>query len=238
MAEWLKAPVLKTGKGVTPSWVRIPPHPPSFSVLSMEILLGTTNKEKISEFLATGGFSNFLVKTFADFSFNDVEETGTTLKENALLKARYGFIHTGIPTFSDDTGFFVHALNDFPGIFAARIAGKDKNFKKAKESIAEKLKQYTDKSATFSTALAYVDSKETIIVQGDVQGTYVYGVFPSQPDYHGYRDAFLPDGAHKTIADMSVDEKGKYSPRQIALSQLFDQLEAKGVLRKFKNEPK
>ncbi|MDR0942247.1 MAG: non-canonical purine NTP pyrophosphatase [Holosporales bacterium] len=191
--------------------------------LKSNILLGTTNNEKIEEFLNSRILEKARVYTLKDFSFPDVDETGKTLKENALLKARYYFQQSGMPTISDDSGFFVKALNGFPGIYAARIA-PDKNFEKAKESIAERLKGISDKSMTLSTALAYVDDKESIVIQNDVSGVYSYKTFPSKPDPFGYRDAFLPNGSSKTIADMTPREKIIFSPRSRALTELFDRL--------------
>ncbi|MDR3285467.1 MAG: non-canonical purine NTP pyrophosphatase [Holosporales bacterium] len=195
-----------------------------------KILLGTTNNHKIKEYLDSGMFEKFYIYTLKDFpSIPDIEETGKTVEENSALKAKYYFEKTGIPTISDDTGIFVHALGGFPGIYSARIAGPNKDFRKVKRDIAEKLKDSQDKRVTFSTALTYVDENNIITIQKDVYGTYVYGTLLSNPDLSGYRDAFLPDGAKKTIADMTSKEKKVFSARSKGLLELTDQLIQKGI---------
>ncbi len=85
-----------------------------------EIVLGTTNEAKIADFLASGYFQNFQVYTLRDFTVPEVEETGSTLEENALLKARVIFNATHRPTLADDTGFFRSRPRWFSWPFAAR----------------------------------------------------------------------------------------------------------------------
>jgi XTP/dITP diphosphohydrolase len=198
----------------------------------MNILIGTTNKEKMDAFIfyiaRAAEHSGIVLKTLQEFNCPDIEETAETLQENALIKARHYFQQTALPTIADDTGFFIHALNGFPGILAARIAGKDRNFERAKARIFEKLEPYEDKSATFSTALAYVDRHAEYVIQSDTQGEIVPA--SNKRDDNGYRDIFSPQGAFKTISEMSLDERFIFTPRAIATKRMVNLLKEEGIL--------
>lgn len=189
-----------------------------------EIVLGTTNEAKIADFLASGYFQNFQVYTLRDFAVPEVEETGTTLEENALLKARVIFNATHRPTLADDTGFFVHALGGFPGLFAARVAGPEKDFARVKADMRRKIAAAADKTAHFSTALAFVEGTREHVIRADVAGLFVYGDEPVKQDPNGYRDAFRPEGAPCTVSEMTIEQKARFSPRNKALTQLFQEL--------------
>lgn len=190
----------------------------------LDILFGTTNASKIADFIASDYFRGFRVHLLRDFSLPDIEETGTTCEENALLKARTLFEVTHLPTLADDTGFFIHALDGYPGVFAARVAGPEKDFVRVKEDIRQRLAPYEDRTAHFSTALAFVDSSQEKVVRADVFGHFVYGEEPTTVDKGGYRDAFRPNGAPCTIIDMTSDQKALYLPRQKALKDLWHAL--------------
>lgn len=190
----------------------------------LDIVLGTTNETKIAEFLASGYFEPFRVHTLKEFAVPEVGETGTTLEENALLKARTIFAVTRLPTLADDTGFFVHALEGFPGLYSARVAGPEKDFVKVKNDMRRRLANTTDMSAHFSTALAFVDTNREHVVRADVQGLFVYGDEPAKPDPSGYRDAFHPDGAPCAVSGLTSDQKAHFLPRRKALTQLFQEL--------------
>jgi XTP/dITP diphosphohydrolase len=198
----------------------------------MDILFGTTNKNKIEDFLfyilQLHVPINFSIKTLRDFPCPDVEENAETLQENSLIKARHYFRQTNLPTIADDTGFFIHALNGFPGVHSARIAGQNRDFDSAKTGVLEKLELHDDKMATFSTALAYVDENNEFVVQGDVIGEIV----PRSKvvDYNGYRDIFQPQGTGKTISEMSFEERAIFTPRSLATKKIVTLLQKKGLI--------
>ncbi|GHS95122.1 non-canonical purine NTP pyrophosphatase [Alphaproteobacteria bacterium] len=196
----------------------------------MEILIGTTNHKKIDDYLECGVLKGVSLRTLKEFSFEDVEENGKTLKENALLKARTYFEKSGIPTLADDTGFFIHALDGFPGLFSGRVAGPHKNFRKVKEEIAKKLSACLDTRATFSTAIAYVDAHNAIVEQADVEGTYAYGAMPCREDRTGYRDAFLPQNSEKMLSDLTFQEKKHFVPRFLALAKMWATLKKENIV--------
>ena len=94
----------------------------------MKIIISTHNKDKLEELLAAskGLNSEIDFSTLEDFpDIGDIEETGKTLEENALLKARTVHSITGLPTLSDDTGLEVDALHGAPGVYTARYAGEN-----------------------------------------------------------------------------------------------------------------
>ncbi|MDR3285643.1 MAG: non-canonical purine NTP pyrophosphatase [Holosporales bacterium] len=189
------------------------------------ILLGTTNTKKINEFKAFWNIKNCNIQTLEGLYFPDVKENGKTYEENALIKARHYFKLTGIPTISDDSGLAINALGGFPGMYCARIAGPNKDFDRAKERVSEHLEGITDKSATFSVALAYVDARIEIVVRGDVYGEYAYKIVKcSNPDHYGWDDAFLPNGSKKTLADLNMKQKEIFSARSVVIKKLIFQL--------------
>ena len=116
------------------------------------LVLATRNKGKIVEFrrildaLAPGEINLVGVDEFADLV--DVEETGSTFEENALLKARYTADATGFPSISDDSGLCVDALDGDPGIYSARWAGTHGNDQANLEKILFQLKEIPDEKST------------------------------------------------------------------------------------------
>jgi XTP/dITP diphosphohydrolase len=189
----------------------------------MKILLGTTNYKKIQDFLSYDYFRKFSLITLKNIHVEEASETEATLVGNALQKAKHYHQKTGFPTLSDDTGLFLHALDGFPGVLSGRIA-RDRdpqNFTPVKALLAEKLAPYSDKSATFSTALAYVNGRKEYVVQGDVLGRFCFPSQAQNPDNTGYRDVFWPDGANAPLSDLSLEDWQKFSARGRAIQLLI-----------------
>ncbi|MDR1173333.1 MAG: non-canonical purine NTP pyrophosphatase [Puniceicoccales bacterium] len=196
----------------------------------MKILLGTTNNKKIQDFTSYDFFRQQTFVTLSDVETTEPEETEEDLKGNALLKARHYFQQTGLPTLSDDTGFFIHALGGFPGVHSARIAGVSRDFQKAKQLVAEKLEPYRDKSATFSTALAYVDEERQYVVQGDVVGDFIFPPRTEKIDNDGYRDVFWLHDLRKPFSELSREEWKLNSSRGRAIQQWLNFAKSEGLV--------
>ena len=99
----------------------------------MQLVLATNNRDKIKEIKHLLDDLPITILTRDDFlEFPDVEETGTTLKENAIIKAKAIFEFTGHPSLADDTGLEVDALDGAPGVYSSRYAGQDVSYTKRK----------------------------------------------------------------------------------------------------------
>ncbi len=189
----------------------------------MKILFATNNKHKLEEVRQIAG-SGFEVISLEDVALTgDIPEESDTLEGNALFKARYIFDKTGIPTFADDTGLEVEALNGRPGVYSARYAGPGKNDRKNMQKILKELKNKTNRKARFRTVIAFIppDGKE-IFFEGIVNGTI--GTEPRGSYGFGYDPVFLPEGYDLTFAEMAADLKNSISHRSRAFAKFANYL--------------
>jgi len=155
----------------------------------------------------------------------DVEETGETLEENALLKARALVGATGIAAIADDTGLFVDALDGRPGVRSARYAGEaasyDDNVTKLLEELADVREPRTARFVTV-ICLVHPDGTSTC-VEGHLDGVIVMARAGDQG--FGYDPVFAPRGADgRTLAQLSPAEKNDISHRGRALRALGENL--------------
>ena len=149
------------------------------------------------------------------------EETGTTFRANAELKARAVAQTTGLPSLADDSGLAVHALGGEPGIYSARWAGPKKDFALAMEKVETALtaKGASDRGAHFvcALALAWPDGHVEHF-EGRVDGTLVWP--PRGARGFGYDPMFLPDGHALTFGEMEPARKHDMSHRARAFAEL------------------
>jgi XTP/dITP diphosphohydrolase len=150
------------------------------------------------------------------------DETGTTFRDNARIKAEAAAKATGLPAFADDSGLVVDALGGNPGIYSARWAGPDKNFARAMAMIEGRLQERgavkpADRRAHFVSALcvAWPDG-HVEEVEARVDGTLVWP--PRGDQGFGYDPMFLPDGHTRTFGEMPSEEKHGLPPRGKGLS--------------------
>ena len=148
----------------------------------------------------------------------DIQEPYDTLEANATEKSKTIFELTGINCFSEDTGLEVFALNGEPGVKSARYAGEEKSFKKNIEKLLQKLEGVHTRSARFKTVISlFIDGKE-FLFEGISEGRIIIEKRGTMG--FGYDPVFIPDGAQKTFAEMSLQEKNLYSHRRIATEKL------------------
>ena len=152
----------------------------------------------------------------------DPEETGTTFAENAELKALAAAKASGLPALADDSGLSVTALAGAPGIFSARWAGEPRDFGMAMKKVETAVFDTgtEDFSARFVCALslAWPDG-HTETFEGELKGVLI---FPGRGDKgFGYDPIFVPDGYHKTFAEMDPEEKHAISHRADAFRKLM-----------------
>lgn len=183
-----------------------------------KLLLATRNKGKIEEFrriledIAAGQITLVGLDQFP--SLHDVDETGSTFEENALLKAREMCGATGIPAIADDSGLCVDYLNGDPGIFSARWAGEHGNDQANTEKVLAALRGVPDekRSAHFTcvAALALPDGR-THVEEARFEGWILYEPIGDQG--FGYDPIFRPEGYAISSAQMSAEAKDAISHR-------------------------
>ena len=157
-----------------------------------------------------------------DLGLRVPEETGTTFRDNARIKAAAAAQASALPAFADDSGLVVDALNGEPGINSARWAGADRNFRRAMQAIEDKLREREAttperRKAHFVSALcvAWPDGHVEEF-EARVDGTLVWP--PRGNKGFGYDPMFLPDGYARTFGEMSSEEKHGLPPRGKGLS--------------------
>ena len=183
-----------------------------------KLLLATRNKGKIEEFrriledIAAGEIELVGLEQFPDL--HDVNETGSTFEENALLKAREMCLASGIPAIADDSGLCVDFLNGDPGIFSARWAGTHgddrANTAKVLESLLEVPDQKRGAHFTCAAALALPDGR-THVEQAHFDGWILHT--PVGDQGFGYDPIFRPEGFAISSAQMSPEAKDAISHR-------------------------
>ena len=150
----------------------------------------------------------------------DIEETGTTLLENSLIKARSVHQITGLPSLADDTGLEVDALDGAPGVYSARFAGENPTYEDNINKLLSKLDGVSTgkRTARFRTVIAYVDNKTELFSDGIIEGLIT--VKPRGHRGFGYDPVFLPATKGKTFSEMSQERKNRISHRGRALAKM------------------
>ena len=150
----------------------------------------------------------------------DIEETGTTLLENSLLKSRTVFKETGIPAIADDTGLEVDFLNGAPGVYSARYAGNNVSYKDNVNKLLIELEGIPSekRTARFRTVITFVDENQELSTEGHIDGVISESI--KGAGGFGYDPIFFVPHLGKTFAELSSIEKNKISHRGIALQKL------------------
>jgi XTP/dITP diphosphohydrolase len=186
------------------------------------LVIATHNPGKLAEMrelLAPHGIDAVAA---SDLGLAEPEETGTTFRENAVIKARAAAKAANLPAFADDSGLAVDALDGAPGIYSARWAGEAKDFTGAMARV-ERLLQERDattpdrRRAHFVSALCVAWPDDHLEeVEARVDGTLVWP--PRGTAGFGYDPFFLPDGHGRTFGEMTSEEKHGLPPRGQGLS--------------------
>ncbi|WHX99516.1 XTP/dITP diphosphatase [Neobacillus sp. DY30] len=194
----------------------------------MEVIIATKNPGKAREFEHIFAPRGIAVKTLLDYpEIEDVEETGSTFEENAILKAEAVSKTLNKMVIGDDSGLIVDALEGRPGIYSARYAGEPKNDQKNLEKVLTELKGVSeeDRTARFYCALAAaMPSKKTVTVSGTCEGRILEEERGSNG--FGYDPVFYVPDKSRTMAELTSDEKNKISHRANALKKLEGMLDA------------
>ena len=190
------------------------------------LAVASKNPDKIKEMeevLASIGLADEIVR---GLDWPDVEETGETLEENALIKARAVVEATGLPAIADDTGLEVEALGGEPGVHTARFAGPHATYDENVARVLEVMEGVSDRMARFRTvvALVFPDGVE-VVAEGSVDGVITRSRRGS--DGFGYDPVFEVEG--RTLAEMTAEEKNQLSHRARAIRGLGESLGLSGA---------
>ena len=190
----------------------------------MKLAIATNNAHKLSEIRAILGDSFEQLLSLKDLGIDvDVEETGTTLEENALLKARTICKLCKLPTLADDTGLMVDALDGAPGVYSARYAGEAHNDANNRALLLKNLEGKTSRRAHFSTVIAICyPNGDFITANGRVEGSILHEERGSEG--FGYDSLFYSDELGKTFAQATPEEKNSVSHRGRALHAILEKL--------------
>lgn len=188
----------------------------------LEMVLATRNAGKAAELqalLRARYGAKITLLTLSEIGFEgDIEETGQTFAENALLKARAAAAASGKIGLGDDSGLVVPALGGAPGIYSARYAGEHGNDEKNNAMLLQNLSGKADRRAFFECVLACVlPNGENFTVSGRCEGIILES--PRGRNGFGYDPLFYVPGLGKTLAEMSGEEKNAISHRGAAVRQ-------------------
>ncbi|MFD2446255.1 XTP/dITP diphosphatase [Bacillus sp. CGMCC 1.16607] len=187
-----------------------------------EIVIATKNKGKAKEFESLFSKKGFTVKTLLDYpEIEEVEETGKTFEENAILKAEAVAGQLNQTVISDDSGLIVDALDGRPGIYSARYAGEAKDDEANIDKVLEELAGLPgeNRTARFYCALAIaIPGKATYTVSGTCEGEILHE--RRGTNGFGYDPIFFVNEKNHAMAELTSEEKNVISHRAKAIKKL------------------
>lgn len=184
------------------------------------LVIATKNSGKITEFESMlYGLVNKITSINDYPDIPDIEETGSSFRENALIKARIVGTYTKKPTIADDSGLEVLALNNEPGIYSARYAGTNSTDEQNIQKLLKNLENIDNRVARFICVIALVmPNEEERIFVGECKGLITYE--PRGNNGFGYDPVFMIPSLNKTFAELELTEKNLYSHRSEAIGKL------------------
>jgi len=185
----------------------------------MKFVLASHNKGKLAEMQAILGTLGVEVVMESDLGLAvEVEETGETFAENAMLKAKAVMEASGLPAIADDSGLCVDALNGAPGVYSARYGGLNTDQERY-ALLLQNLRGAMNRAAHFHTAvICCFPNGNTLEASGDCYGTIAYA--PMGTEGFGYDPVFVPTGRAQTFAEIAPEEKHAISHRADAFAKL------------------
>jgi XTP/dITP diphosphohydrolase len=192
----------------------------------MEIVIATKNKGKIEEIKEYEACSKINWLTFKDLGdFPDVEETGSSFLDNAIIKAKAISEFTKKAALADDSGLIVDALGGRPGVYSSRYAGPEATDKENRDKLLEEMEDVTElsgRSARFVCSMVMWDTDNGLVfkTEGICEGKI--GFEEKGKGGFGYDCIFTPEGYQKTMAELESKEKNTISHRGKALLDFCD----------------
>jgi XTP/dITP diphosphohydrolase len=187
------------------------------------LIFATNNRNKVAEIQSLVG-ANFTIIPLKEAGIEiDIPEPHDQLEANAHEKAMTIFNLTHQNCFSEDTGLEIVALNGAPGVKSARYAGENSNAQANIDLVLSKMADIENRTAQFRTVICLIWENQTYYFEGVCKGQILSNM--QGENGFGYDPIFVPDGATKSFANMTMDEKNTFSHRKKAVMQLFDFLE-------------
>ena len=185
-----------------------------------KILFASKNKGKIEELKQILDELDIYIISLSEINKAiEIEESGNTFEENALIKAKLVYDSVGIPTIADDSGLVVEQLNGAPGVYSARYAGEEGDAKKNNIKLLEELKRYSKPhNAKFVCVAVYYDGKNIYSEIGELKGEIIEE--ERGTNGFGYDPLFLPYGFAETLAELEPKVKNSISHRYNAFQNL------------------
>ena len=190
-----------------------------------KLVLATHNPDKKKEMKAAFGRQGLIVLSLDNFpEVGEIEETGATLLENSLLKARTVHRITGLPAIADDTGLEVDALDGAPGVFSARFAGENATYADNVNKLLLDMVSVAEnvRTARFRTVASFVDGDRELWTEGVIEGEITREARGAGG--FGFDPIFEVTQTGKTFAEMTAKEKNKISHRGLALRKMRELL--------------
>ena len=189
--------------------------------LVKDIVIATHNPDKKKEIMIALhelGVNILFLDNFPEIG--EIEETGSTLLENSLIKARTVSSITGIPVIADDTGLEVDALNGAPGIYSARYAGINVSYEDNVRKLLSEMSSFDmdSRTARFRTVVSFHSSNEELWTEGVIEGSITRNAIGKGG--FGYDPVFRLRKTGKTFAEMTRKEKNRISHRGLALEKM------------------
>ena len=189
--------------------------------LVKEIVIATHNPDKKKEImiaLRELGVNILSLDSFPEIG--EIEETGSTVLENSLIKARTVSAVTGKPAIADDTGLEVDALNGAPGIYSARYAGINVSYEDNVRKFLSEMSKFDmdSRTARFRTVVSFHSSNEELWTEGVIEGSITRNAIGKGG--FGYDPVFRVRKTGKTFAEMTRKEKNRISHRGVALDKM------------------
>ena len=187
-----------------------------------QLVLATNNKHKLQEVREMIAPLGFVIYGLKDLNLDvEIEETGTTYRENAYLKAKAVASKVKWPVIADDSGLEIEALDNFPGIHSARYADSfGMDYKKTAESVLEKLKGVQNRNASFHCCICLLMSPDAkpLYFEGECKGRILEeikgeGGFGYDPIFHAYENEL-------DLGTCTEEQKNAVSHRHYALQKL------------------
>jgi len=184
----------------------------------MQLCFATHNQNKVAELRKLVGENIGLISLTDLGIIAEIQETGRTLKENALIKAQFVYNNYGVDCFADDTGLEVDALDGAPGAYSARFAGEPADSQQNIDKLLALLDGRDNRQARFRTIIALQKQEGQFFFEGVIEGQIIAQRRGMKG--FGYDPVFLPNHFDRTFAEMDMREKNLISHRAIAVKKL------------------
>lgn len=190
----------------------------------MKIVIATFNEGKFKEFKDLFSNSSFEILSLKDFTTEDIDETGNSYEENAMLKAKKASELSNYPSLGDDSGLEVKLLNNDPGLFSARYSGKNATDEANIKKLLNETKNLENTKAKFVSTLAFYDPQKDLELFsfGELEGEIIKEKKGEKG--FGYDPIFKIKNSYQTLAEVSFKERMKISHRAKSTQEMLKHL--------------